>query len=85
MGGLKMSLVSRIDDNSYTKIPEEIIRQAGLKPGDDIIWFYDEKTKQIILMEKPQNFSKALRGLGKELWSNTDIDKYIQEDRNSWK
>jgi bifunctional DNA-binding transcriptional regulator/antitoxin component of YhaV-PrlF toxin-antitoxin module len=80
-----MSLVSRIDDDSYTKIPEEIIRQAGLKPGDDIIWFYDEKTKQIILMEKPQSFSKALRGLGKELWGKTDIDKYIEEERNSWK
>lgn len=80
-----MSLVSKIDDNSYTKIPDEIIQQAGLKPGDDIIWFYDEKTKQIILMEKPQDFSKALRGLGKELWSNIDIDKYIQEERNSWK
>lgn len=80
-----MSLVSRIDDNSYTKIPEEIIRQAGLKPGDDIIWFYDEKTKQIILMEKPQDFSKALRGLGKDLWSKTDIDQYIQEERDSWK
>jgi bifunctional DNA-binding transcriptional regulator/antitoxin component of YhaV-PrlF toxin-antitoxin module len=82
---LIMSLVSRIDDNSYTKIPEEIIRQTGLKPGDDIIWFYDEKTKQIILMEKPQNFAQSLRGLGKDLWTGIDVEKYIEEERNSWK
>lgn len=40
-----MSLISKIETNSYTKIPDQIIKQAGLKPGDDIIWFYDEKTK----------------------------------------
>ncbi len=50
----------------------------------DIIWFYDEKAKQIIMTEKPQDFAKALRGLGKELWKGTDVDKYIQEERNSW-
>jgi bifunctional DNA-binding transcriptional regulator/antitoxin component of YhaV-PrlF toxin-antitoxin module len=76
-----MSMVSKIDHNSYTKIPDEIISQAGLKPGDDVIWFYDEHTKQIILMEKPLDFSKALRGLGKETWKNVDVEKYIQEER----
>jgi bifunctional DNA-binding transcriptional regulator/antitoxin component of YhaV-PrlF toxin-antitoxin module len=80
-----MSLVSKIDNNSYTKIPDEIINQSGLKPGDDVIWFYDEYTKQIILMEKPLNFSSTLRGLGKETWKNTDIEKYIREERASWK
>ena len=80
-----MALVSKIDNNSYTRIPDEIISQAGLKPGDDVIWFYDEQTKQIILMEKPADFSQTLRGLGKETWQNVDVEKYIQEERNSWK
>ena len=80
-----MPTVSRIDDNSYTRIPDEIIKQAGLRPGDDIIWFCDGKTKQIILMEKPQDFSKALRGLGKELWNNIDVDEFVHEERSSWK
>ena len=79
-----MSLVSRVDNNSYTKIPDEIIEKAGLKPGTDIIWYYDENTKQIILMEKPQNFAKVLRGLGKEIWKNIDANAYVQEERNSW-
>jgi bifunctional DNA-binding transcriptional regulator/antitoxin component of YhaV-PrlF toxin-antitoxin module len=80
-----MSMVSRIDNNSYTKIPDEIISRAGLKPGDDVIWFYDEKTKQIILMEKPIDFSQALRGLGKETWKGIDVEKYIQEERDAWR
>jgi bifunctional DNA-binding transcriptional regulator/antitoxin component of YhaV-PrlF toxin-antitoxin module len=79
-----MSLVSRIDNNSYTKVPDEIINRAGLKPGADIIWFYDEKTRQIILMEKPIDFSQALRGLGKELWNNINTTQYVREERDSW-
>ena len=81
---LYMALVSTIDDNSYTKIPDEIIKKAGLKPGTDIIWLYDEKTGQIFLMEKPENFAKSLRGLGKELWQGTDANMFVQEERNSW-
>lgn len=80
-----MTYISKIDNNSCTKIPEEIIKQSGLKPGDDIIWFYEEKTKQILLMEKPRDFSKSLRGLGKEIWKGVNLDKYIQEERESWK
>lgn len=60
-----MTLVSRLDKNSYTKIPDEIVEKAGLKPGTDIIWLFDEKSGQIILMERPENFAKSLRGLVK--------------------
>ena len=77
-----MALVSRLDENSNTKIPDEILEKTGIKPGTDIIWLFDEKTKQIILMEKPQSFAKSLRGLGKEIWTNAD--SYVQEERNTW-
>ncbi len=36
-GEINMGLVSKIDDNSTIRVPEEIIKKAGLKPGDDII------------------------------------------------
>jgi bifunctional DNA-binding transcriptional regulator/antitoxin component of YhaV-PrlF toxin-antitoxin module len=79
-----MALVSKLDGNSYTKIPDEIVEKAGLKPGSDIIWYYDDNTKQVILMEKPENFAKALRGLGKEIWKNVDVKAYVQEERSTW-
>jgi bifunctional DNA-binding transcriptional regulator/antitoxin component of YhaV-PrlF toxin-antitoxin module len=79
-----MGLISKIDSNSCTKIPDEIIEKAGLKLGSDIIWYYDENTKQIILMEKPENFAKALRGLGKEIWKDVDAKTFEQEERKTW-
>ncbi len=27
---------------------------------------------------------KELRGLGKEIWQSIDVEKYIEEERNSW-
>jgi len=78
-------LVSKLEENSYTKIPDEIVEKAGLKPGSDIIWYFDENTKQVILMEKPENFAKALRGLGKEIWKNVDANSYVQEERSTWR
>ena len=79
-----MAFVSKLDNNLYTKIPDEIIKKAGLKPGTDIIWYYDEKLKQIIVMKKPDNFSMSLRGLGKEMWKSIDVNSYVREERNSW-
>lgn len=79
-----MGLVSKIDDNSTIRVPEEIIKKAGLKPGDDIIWYFDENSKQILISEKPKSFAKALKGLGKDAWKDMDPVKYIQEERNSW-
>lgn len=79
-----MALVSKVDNNSTTKIPDEIIEKAGLKPGSDIIWLYDDRSKQILLMEKPENFAASLRGLGKEIWTGIDANSYVQEERSKW-
>ena len=78
-----MNIVSRLNEDLSIKIPEHILEKTGLKPGSEIIWLYDE-FGQIILMKKPDSFAKALRGLGKELWEKTDVDKYIERERKSW-
>jgi bifunctional DNA-binding transcriptional regulator/antitoxin component of YhaV-PrlF toxin-antitoxin module len=79
-----MSLVSKLNEDRSIKIPEEILKRAGFKPGIEIIWLYDEDTSQILLMEKPKNFAKTMKGLGKELWQDVDINTYIKEERESW-
>lgn len=78
-----MSIVSKFNEDSSVKIPEHILIKAGLKTGAEIIWLYDEHG-QILLMEKPDNFSKAMKGLGEEIWNESDTDKYTEEERKSW-
>jgi bifunctional DNA-binding transcriptional regulator/antitoxin component of YhaV-PrlF toxin-antitoxin module len=79
-----VSIVSKLEDNSTTRIPEEIVKKARLKPGDDIIWYYDEVYQQIIISAKPINFAKALRGLGQGTWEDVEPLEYVQEERESW-
>lgn len=78
-----MNTISKLNEDSSIKIPEHILKQSGLKPGAEIIWLYDEHG-QIILMEKPNSFAKAMKGLGKEVWDKVDTDEYVKEERRSW-
>ncbi len=78
-----MSLVSKLNEDSSIKVPEEILKKAGLEPGVNMIWVYDEDNSQILLMQKPDNFAKSLKGLGKELWQDIDINSYVKEERES--
>ena len=33
----------------------------------------------------PKHSIMELEGLGKELWQGIDVEKYIEEERNSWR
>jgi len=33
---------------------------------------------------KPKHSIMELKGLGKEVWEGIDVEKYIEEERNSW-
>jgi hypothetical protein len=33
---------------------------------------------------KPQHRVTEFRGIGKDLWKDVDVEKYIQEERESW-
>ena len=79
-----MTINSKILQDSTVRIPDEIIKATGLKPGTNIIWYYDEETKQIMISEKPENFAQELRGLGKDIWKGTDANSYIHEERKTW-
>lgn len=78
-----MDNFSKLNEDSSIKIPEHILKKAGLKPGAEIIWLYDEHG-QIILMEKPDDFAKAMKGLGKEVWDKVNTEEYIKKERQSW-
>jgi hypothetical protein len=57
---------------------------------------YDEILNQVRLLEElativhyrvkawPKHSILELEGLGKEIWEGIDVEKYIEEERNSW-
>ena len=34
--------------------------------------------------DRPKHSIMELEGLGKEIWEGIDVEKYIEEERNSW-
>jgi hypothetical protein len=36
------------------------------------------------VMARPKHRITEFKGLGKELWQGIDVEKYIDEERNSW-
>jgi hypothetical protein len=36
------------------------------------------------ILPKPLHSILELEGLGKEIWEGIDVDKYIEQERNSW-
>jgi len=46
---------------------------------------YPLDEERAMLVKRPKDYVKALRGLGKEVWQALGgADKYIREERASW-
>ena len=67
-------------------IPKEVRKKLAIKPGQKMN--VHVAGEQIILsrpvikekLSRPEDYYKKLGGL----WKNIDIDKYLEEERNSW-
>lgn len=77
---------STISPKYQIVVPAKIRKLLNLKAGDRIIWrLIQTQTQPKVLAEPmPKNWAKYARGLGKNIWQNVDIDRYIQNLRQEW-
>jgi AbrB family looped-hinge helix DNA binding protein len=80
------SIQSLISSKYQTVIPTKIRQRLNLKAGDKLIWKVIKTGNQpkIIAEPEPKNWAKHTRGLGKNIWQRTNIDKYIENLRSEW-
>jgi hypothetical protein len=59
-----------------------ITKQEKLAP----VWLEITETESefIIKKDSKERQLSELKGLGKELWQKVDVEKYLNEERNSW-
>lgn len=70
---------------NQTAVPSLVRKMLNLKPGDKLLWEMETVRKLIKIKPFPRKWGKYMRGLGKNIWINTDTDKYIKDlrrDRN---
>ena len=63
-------------------VPAAAREQLNIQSGDRLI--VDIQDGMLILIPEPEDYSKYLAGLHKEIWQGIDVEQYINEERNSW-
>lgn len=72
------------DDYNVVLIPNDVLEIIRTKLGNEVLLVYDDDTKELALIRKPESFTKALRGLGKEMWKSVGGTEYINQERKTW-
>ena len=65
-------------------IPKDVREKMRLTAGAQVA-VYPVDENRAMIVKRPKDYFKALRGLGKEVWQALGgADKYIKEERASW-
>lgn len=63
-------------------VPAIVRQQLNIQNGD--ILLVDIQDGMIVLMPEPADYTQSLLGLHKDVWDGVDVQKYIDEERDSW-
>ena len=72
------------DDYNVVLIPNDVLEIIRTKLGEEVLLIYDDDTNELALIRKPESFTKALRGLGKDMWKSVGGTDYINQERKTW-
>ncbi len=65
---------------------DEILEQVQLLTLDDQLRLLEDIASMLRqqFTIQPKHSIMEFKGLGKEVWQGVDVEKYIDEERNSW-
>ncbi len=69
-----------------TSAYEEVLSRAQSLTPDEQLRLIEELAAIIRrqVTARPKHSVTEFRGVGKEVWEGIDVEKYIDEERNSW-
>ncbi len=77
--------LTKVSHKFQVVIPKNIRELLGISKGDTLQVY--EKDDEIVMKKvkstEPLSL-KDLKGLGKEIWKNVDVEEYIKKERESW-
>lgn len=69
---------AKLSSKNQIVIPREAREALGVKAGDQLLVVV--RGERLIVLEKPKDLHKAIRGIGKGLYG----DGYLAKERKSW-
>ncbi len=77
--------LTKVSHKFQVVIPKDIRELLGISKGDTLQVY--KKDNEIVMKKiktgEPLSL-KDLKGLGKEIWKDVDVEKYIKKERDSW-
>ncbi len=77
--------IAKVSHKFQVVIPKEIRDILNISRGDTLEVY--EKNHEVIMkksqMKRPLNL-RDLKGLGKEIWKDVDVEDYVKKERESW-
>jgi AbrB family looped-hinge helix DNA binding protein len=64
-------------------VPKEARKALNVQPGDYLLTSIEDGV--LILRPRPKSYTRAMRGLHKDLWQDSDVENYIKQERKSWR
>lgn len=79
-----MNMILTVSSQGQIVIPKKVRDRVGLKTGGKVLLTLDETVTgpEIKLKPNPVEWVKRLAGSAKGIYG--DVDKYIDDQRNSW-
>jgi len=74
------AVAAKVSAKYQVVIPKLVRESLRIRPKDTLLFLLDGDT--VILRPQPASFTKATRGLHKELWP--DPDAWLEEERSAW-
>jgi len=63
-------------------VPALARQRLNIKSGDRLL--VDIQDGVMVLMPEPENYTKSMAGLHKEIWTDVDTQDYVDEERKAW-
>lgn len=72
----------RLGSKCQMVLPLRVRKAIGVSEGDELVVLTLGRTA--VLVPKPKSYAERLLGLHREIWTSTDPEKYLDEERSSW-
>lgn len=79
----------KVSSKGQIVIPKEIREALELKKGSEVLLELmpgasPGMSSMAVILPKPRDYVKAMRGLGAEVWRDVNVEEYIEKERGSW-
>ncbi|MBI2185197.1 MAG: AbrB/MazE/SpoVT family DNA-binding domain-containing protein [Thaumarchaeota archaeon] len=78
-----MSTTVKLSRKNQIVIPKEARKKLSLSPGDELV--VEVELDRVVMKPKPKSYTEYALGLHKKVWKGVETERYLEEERESWK